>query len=51
VCGGTDVAPPFIVTLAVAADIADAVRAANPAYVAEVQEAQLDEARQRTLFE
>jgi hypothetical protein len=42
VCGGTDVVPPFIVTLAVGADIADALRAANPAYVAEVQEAQFD---------
>jgi hypothetical protein len=42
VCGGADVVPPFVVTLSVGPDVADALKAATPGYVLEVQEERFD---------
>lgn len=41
-CGAAEVAPPFVVTLSVGPDVADALRAAAPGYVLEVQEEVFD---------
>ena len=38
VCGTPENAPPFVVTLPVGADVADALRSSGPTYTVEVQE-------------
>jgi len=41
-CGGSDVVPPFVVTLTVGPDVADGLKAGVPGYVLEVQEQGFD---------